>query len=412
MFTPKWKKEALLLVKGARKFVNYKRDLLKPDRISEIESRRDDLLAAIKSGDRTKVDEASKQIRATCENSLRSEKPPGWFEENVEVMFVAIVIALGLRTYVLQPFRIPTGSMQPTLNGIIGTPRAEKDWPSLPVRLMEMATRGRSYVKVVNDKDRQMLLGRDTEGNLMTDLRDLMWLKYFSRSELHFADKTTLRLPAPPSQIKELGFGKALEIAAKNGGILPAGTVLCEGTIDAGDLVLVDRISYHFRRPIRGEVWVFDTRGIQGTKGNAPKGKGDKIADQEDGTHYIKRLGAVPGDTLAISPPNILINGKVAREPGFENVYKLPLHGQPGEVGYSFANPRGSGYPPMLVKPGDSITLKSVAPPGMREYAALGDNSGNSLDSRYWGSVKEFNVVGPALFSLWPIKTGHWGFIR
>ena len=132
MFTAKWKKEALHLVKGARKFVHYKRDLLKPERVAEIESRRSDLLAAIKSGDRAKVDEASKQVRAECENCLPHDKPIGWLEENVEVMFVAIVIALGLRAYYLQPFRIPTGSMQPTLNGIIGTPLAEKEWPSFP----------------------------------------------------------------------------------------------------------------------------------------------------------------------------------------------------------------------------------------------------------------------------------------
>jgi len=405
MFTPKWKKEALLLVKGARKFVNYKRDLLKPERVAEIESRRDDLLAAIKSGDRAKVDEASKQIRATCENSLRSEKPPGWLEENVEVMFVAIVIALGLRTYVLQPFRIPTGSMQPTLNGIIGTPLAEKDWPSLPVRLVEMATRGRSYEKVVNDRERRFAINSNGE----PDIRDVPFMHFFSRSELWFTDGSSIRLPAPGNPMKEMGLTATLIKAARNGGIIPAGTVLAEGTIDAGDLVLVDRISYHFRRPTRGEVWVFDTRGIEGTK---QRKKGSSIADQEDGTHYIKRLGAVPGDTLAISPPNILINGKVASEPGFENVYTLPLYGRPGEKGYSFANPHGSAYPPLLAKPGDSITLKTDAPPGMREYAALGDNSGNSLDSRYWGTVKEFNVVGPALFSLWPIKTGHWGFIR
>ena len=134
MFTPKWKKEALHLAKGARKFVHYKRDLLKPGRVEEVESRRTDLLNAIKSGDLAKVDEASKQLRATCENSLPKEEPLGWFEENVEVMFVAIVIALGLSAYYLQPFRIPTGSMQPTLNGIIGHPEPEAKWPALPVR--------------------------------------------------------------------------------------------------------------------------------------------------------------------------------------------------------------------------------------------------------------------------------------
>ena len=85
MFTPKWKKEALHLAKAGRKFVAYKCDLLKPDRIDEIESRRSDLLAAVKSGDKPAVAEASKQLRATCENSLPHEKPLGWLEENVEV---------------------------------------------------------------------------------------------------------------------------------------------------------------------------------------------------------------------------------------------------------------------------------------------------------------------------------------
>lgn len=408
MFTPKWKKEAQHLAKGARKFIDYKRDLLKPDRLDEIESRRADLLAAIKSKDLEKVNEASKQLRAVCEKALPYEKPLGWLEENVEVMFVAIVIALGLRAYYLQPFRIPTGSMQPTLNGIIGTPLPEEKWPSFPQRMIEKALRGRTYVKVVNDEDRKLVIMQD--GQL--DIRDIQYMHFFSRAELYFADSPPLRLPAPINPLREIGLDNAIAIARHNGGILPRGTVLCEGMIDSGDLVLVDKFSYHFRTPTRGEVFVFDTIGIEGTKKNAGEKKG-AIAEQEDATHYIKRLGAVPGDTLSIAPPHVLIDGKIAHEPGFENVYTLPLYRQPGLKGYSLASKGVRGPKPLLLKVEDSMHLKGKdAAPGMREYAALGDNSGNSLDSRYWGTVKEFNLVGPALFSLWPITTGHWGFIR
>jgi signal peptidase I len=400
MFTPKWKKEALHLVKGAKKFVDYKRDLLKPERVAEIDSRRVDLITAIRSKDLAKVTEASKQIRSVCENALPHEKPLGWLEENVEVMFVAIVVALGLRAYYLQPFRIPTGSMQPTLNGIIGRPLAKEQWPSFPIRIWEKIVRGRSYVHEVNDKDRQV-----------ADLRDIQFMHFFSRSELVFTNSSPLRLPAPTGPLTEIGLGKTINEIRANNGLLAKGTVLCEGIIDSGDLVLVDKFTYHFRKPKRGEVFVFNTIGIDGTKKSAGAKRGE-ISPQEDATHYIKRLGAVPGDVLSVSPPHILIDGKIAHEPGFEKVYGSPLYKQPGINGYSFANPGGARYTPILAKSSDSMHLKAQTKPGMREYAALGDNSGNSLDSRYWGTVKEFNLVGPALFSLWPITSGHWGFIR
>jgi signal peptidase I len=407
MFAPKWKKDAQLLLKGAKKFVDYKRDLLKPERVKEIDSRRADLVAAIKVADLAKVTEASNQLQKICESSLPFQKPLNWLEENVEVMFVAIVIALGLRAYYLQPFRIPTGSMQPTLNGIIATPLTADKWPSYPQQLIEKVLRGRSYVRVVNDKDRTMALNRMGR----VDIEDTQYMHFFSRSILRFTDSEPLQLPAPLAPASEIGLEAAINIAKNNRGLIPKGTVLCEGTIDSGDLVLVDKFSYHFRSPKRGEVFVFDTVGIEGTRKSAGQRPG-AIKEQEDATHYIKRLAAVPGDHLSVAPPNILIDGKIAREPGFENVYQLPLHKTPGVFGYSFANPGGSIYPPLLTKPGDEIALKSTAAVGMREYAAMGDNSGNSLDSRYWGTVKEFNLVGPALFSLWPFTSGHWGFIH
>lgn len=398
MFSPKWKKDALHLVKGAKKFVDYKRDLLKPDRVAEINSRRDDLLAAIKSKDRAKVDEASKQIRAVCENSLPKEQPLGWLEENVEVMFVAIVIALGLRAYYLQPFRIPTGSMQPTLNGIIGTPLAKEKWPSFPVRMWEKAMRGRTYVYEVNDQDRHV-----------SDFKDTQFMHFFSRSELQFSDSPPLRLPAPGGPLDKLGLGEAISFARVHGGLIPKGTVLCEGYIDSGDLVLVDKFSYQFRKPKRGEVFVFDTIGIEGIqKRSGPQGAG---------SHYIKRLVGVPGDKLSVQSPNLLVNGKIAQESGIQRVIRGegPYSINAGGYGYAqMERPQANGrnLPQSISKPGDVLELDAVAKPGLREYAAFGDNTGNSLDSRYWGSVKEYNLVGPALFSLWPVTTGHWGFIR
>ncbi|MEO5716073.1 MAG: signal peptidase I [Luteolibacter sp.] len=405
MFSPKWKKEALHLAKGARKFMDYKRDILKPDRLAEIQSRREDLLAAIKSKELEKVNEASKQLRAVCEKALPFEKPVGWLEENVEVMFVAIVIALGLRAYYLQPFRIPTGSMQPTLNGIIATPLPQDKWPGFPQRMMEKALRGRSYVRVVNDRDRKLAITK--EGRV--DIEDVQYLHFFSRAELRFTDSAPIMLPAPANPCSQIGLNNAIQIAGRNGGILPKGTVICEGTVDSGDLVLVDKFSYHFRSPKRGEVFVFDTIGIEGIQ--------KRSGEQGAGSHYIKRLCGVPGDTLSIQTPNLLVDGKIAQEFGIQRV----IHGEgPYKInptGYVLADPReamhhGKLMQQYLAKPGSTLTLAATAPQGLREYAALGDNTGNSLDSRYWGSVKEYNLVGPALFSLWPISTGHWGFIH
>jgi signal peptidase I len=411
MFTPVWKKNAKHLSKGATKFLNYKRDLLSEDRIAEIESRRKDLIQAIKSNDKDKVEEASKQLRATCENSLPREKPQGWFEENVEVMFVALVIALGLRAYYLQPFRIPTGSMQPTLNGIIGTPEKKEDWPSYPERMMEYVLRGRSYVSLKTDKDIKIAT---TQGNEYM-IGDTQFMHFFSRSLIYKEDSrptlfsrllgtNPIRMPAPVNPMNDIGLGETINAARQNNGVIPAGTTIAEGIVDTGDLVFVDKFSYHFRKPKRGEVFVFDTLGIKGIQ--------EHSGPQGGGSHYIKRLVGVPGDELSIMEPDLIVNGKVAKEAGMRRVAEGAPPFKEEHKGYVTAQFGGSRKM-YLVTPEDVLSLKDEkAKPGMREYAALGDNTSSSLDSRYWGTVKEYNLVGPALFSLWPFTTGHWGFIK
>ena len=410
MFAPKWKKEAKLLHKGAKKFLHYKRDLLKEDRIDEIESRRADLQEAIKANDKERAEEASKQLRDTCEKALPHFPTQSAWEENVEVIFVALVVALGLRAYVVQPFRIPTGSMQPTLNGITITqstdPNFEKPW--LGKQGIDLLLRGRTYRNLVAENDVQVV-----------GIRDKSWF-LFTRTELKLSDGSTVKIPAAEGeasalvQARPVGdqfTGRAMVDASGfkvvKGKSYAKGEPILRGWVDTGDLVLVDKVSYHFRRPKRGEVFVFDTRDIQ-TSGRAV----GQLAGQTGGTHYIKRLCGVPGDTLEIRSPDLFVNGNIAQEQGIQRVIRAEgEYGKFNRRGYVLANPDPK-YPGPLDQLSDQLHLAAEAAPGMREYAALGDNTGNSLDSRYWGSVKEFNLAGPALFSLWPITTGHWGVIR
>lgn len=438
MFAPKWKKEAKLLDKAAKKFLNYKRDLLDEQQIAEIESRRADLRGTVKAGSKEACAEASKQLQATCETSLPRYQAQGWVEENIEVFFVAIVVALGLRAYVVQPFRIPTGSMQPTLNGIVATQVDSADeFPALPIRTMQWATHGRSYVDLELKEDKVL--------RQQNPIEEVSTMHFFTRTKIHFADGDSVTFPGPVNVLyKDMGFlekftttiplikitGSSQADTAREidsqlpqikrqlkekkltllksfydteskqlagivmPSILKAGTVIARGYIDSGDLILVDKMSYHFRNPKRGEVFVFDTREIKKIHQNA------KATGSVAGSHYIKRLAAVPGEELEIKGNDLYINGGRAQEPGFQKVMTE-------KEGYLY------GYKPIgKLEHGKTFKAKFSKQPGKNEYIALGDNSFNSSDSRDWGTVKEFNVIGPASISLWPFGSGHWGFIK
>ncbi|MEP4078091.1 signal peptidase I [Haloferula sp.] len=404
---PRWKKEAKHLFKGSKKFIHYKRDLLKEDRVDEIESRRGDLLTAMKAGDKEAAAEAGKQLRATCEQAMPMSTRQNAWEENVEVIFVALVVALGLRAYVLQPFRIPTGSMQPTLNGIIIEQEGDDfKMPWFGKQAFDWAFSGKTYKNIVADRDKQV-----------TGIRDASWF-LFTRTEVKFSDGSTVKIPAARGETEKLmGVkGQANPVTGKvtmTANNYSAGDPILRGVITTGDLVLVDKFSYHFRKPKRGEVFVFDTRSIP-TSGEV---KGI-MGGQSGGQHYIKRLCAVPGDELSIDPPYLMNKGAILQESGIKRVAEAQGEFAAGSgsrrlSGYGFATgARNNGFVRApLEGPDDVFKLKADATPALREYAALGDNTGNSLDSRYWGKVHGFNVVGPALFSLWPFGSGHWGTI-
>src|SRR5207245_5834672 len=138
----------------ARKYLRYKDDLLSGADREEIVAGMKSLREALRQKDRERIHSAAD----TLDKTLHRVTPVTWeshWRENCEVILVAIVVAVGIRSYFLQPFKIPTGSMQPTLNGIIGHPSIDPA-PNILRQIGECTLLGRNYIHAGSREDCQV----------------------------------------------------------------------------------------------------------------------------------------------------------------------------------------------------------------------------------------------------------------
>jgi len=141
-----------------------------------------------------------------------------------------------------------------------------------------------------------------------------------------------------------------------------------------GDSIMVDRLSYRFREPRRGELVVFKTKGLQSL--NIPQDE-----------FYVKRLAGLPGERVSIHPPFLYINGHKVTTP---EVFNKIASGFGGHSGYLLGL--------LLKTETDEITL------GSDEYFVLGDNTDNSLDGRYFGPIRRNSIIGKVAWIYAPLE--------
>ena len=130
-----------------------------------------------------------------------------------------------------------------------------------------------------------------------------------------------------------------------------------EPTLQINDRLIIEKMTYRFNEPERGDVIVFNaTEALQRENFNEA---------------FIKRIIGIPGDTVTVSNGLVTVNDEV-----IEEIY--------------IKEPPDYEYGPVTVPDG--------------EYLVLGDNRNNSYDSHYWGFVPDDKIVGRAFVRFWPFQ--------
>ncbi|MDD4817958.1 MAG: signal peptidase I [Victivallaceae bacterium] len=357
---------------GAVRRIRFDRDLWTPETLAAARKFTADGRTLLKTGT---TDEIS-GFAAKMAGDFSRLVPPvsGWranVREWLDVLAVVGAVAFGIRGLFLQPFLIPTGSMQPTLFGIhyvqAGSPyfNASVRTPNWLNQLLFSADRALAAVV----KPGRLTTVTQSGGTTVFEIAGEQY-----------------RLPGEERKVTEYAGLDPRRYFQEN-------TVLADGFLAGGDSLFVERLSHLFTGLDRGDIVVFNTSGLIGPNGRP-------LAEMS-GYYYIKRLAGLPGDTLKISGGKLYIRPAGTKEfkpaTEFSEKFEKIFSGRGGYHGY--LNGRQLRH---LGLDGEEFTVPADS------YFMLGDNSASSLDSRYWGTVPRSNIVGKAFVVFWPFSR-RWG---
>jgi len=391
------RRKARKLLRHVLRLYRAQKDLLGPEATCELQGCIANLTNALRdNAPDTAIQAATDQLN-TAANCWLVDTSKNRLREITEMLLIALVVVAAIRVFFIQSARIPTGSMQPTLNGIrVVNLARDLRWQRPSTRwqmILELLIHGRAYYRVVA-KDSGRITRIEPPEPIAPFLR-LSGLGYKQRFLLGSTWHTIWFVPGDLPPIQGVPQTEVLFAHARidKRRIYFKGDEIMNLAVIAGDRVLVDRVSYNFRRPRRGEIIVFTAKGIK-----------QLVPD----TYYLKRLVAVGGERVRIgNDRHVIVNGQRLdeRTPGFEKVYGAA--GQPREDQYcghvnDLVAQRYRNPPRLLAPLFPDEQTEFVVRPG--HLFVLGDNTLMSLDGRAWGDFSRTNVVGRVLCRYWPVR--------
>ena len=460
--------------KQVRKILEAQRDLLDDDQVETLES----AIAENESQCQGPVDKAilnenREQLLATADEILIGY-PNAKYRDWVEMFLVVLTLVLAFRTFFFQPFKIPTGSMQPTLFGITALDMNEREgqgeasennlvldyafFDSTDAgRRIEFADGTKATIQEVISKSNALISTGITITNQSFKVlseqapnwRDRITdkLRGFTYYQLKAEGNWQLRAVNPPKTLAPLITKQTLEFTNESGktiektiwfppirGTTPMlqmprpkftgqyaqapndfeaikntsfnkGDYIFNFQFKTGDHLFVNRMTYNFIHPKRGDIAVFTISQADVQNSAAPP--------QE--TFYIKRLVGIGPEELSIGYDwhlNSGTNRLDSTQPGFAGIYshRKFITGNGSKAQWvqfgNGMNSHFSGHQPLspLFTETQKFQVKAD------QFIMMGDNTINSSDSRMWGSLPKKNVIGHSSFVYWPPLSPRLGW--